>query len=414
MKNASRPMSRRTFVSGSLATLGAVSALGASSLGKSPAASAPSQAAASPATGLITRPLGRTGLKLPIVNMGVMNADNPDLVRKSYELGIRHFDTASSYWRGRNEEMVGRVIADLKARDQVVIATKMAIPPDQRRNLSPAELKAAFLKQLDGSLKRLQSDYVDILYIHDVSAVEDLGRAGFQEALRQAKKDGKARFIGFSTHQNMAAVVDEAAKTGFYEVLLVSFNFGFVDWAALGGSFRAAADQGIGLIAMKTQCMQDWYKNEMPAEIRARYEGTIVQTAALKWVLRHEFISCAVPGFTNFSQLEEDMTVARNLAYTPQEEKFLADRQVRLAMTRCLQCGRCEPTCPRGADVPTLMRAHMYLGYPNVLQARLTLDGLAGEKGLKACGSCASCAAVCAGNVPVGRRVRDLREIFAA
>lgn len=413
MKNASRPMSRRTFVSGSLATLGAVSALGASRPGKSPAASAPSRAAASSAPGLITRKLGRTGLELPVVNMGVMNADNPELVRKAYELGIRHFDTASAYWRGRNEEMVGRVVSELKARDKVVIATKMAIPPDQRRNLSPADLKATFLKQLEGSLKRLQSDYVDILYIHDVSAVEDLGRAGFQEALRQAKQDGKARFVGFSTHQNMAALAVEAAKTSLYEVLLVSFNYGFSGWPGLLESFQAAADKGLGLIAMKTQCMQEWYRNEMPAEIQARYAGTILQTAALKWVLRHEFIACAVPGFTNFSQLEEDMTVARDLAYTPQEEKFLTDRQVRLAMTRCLQCGRCVPTCPRGADVPALMRAHQYLGYPNALQARLTLDGLDEGKGLKACRSCDACAAVCAGSVPVGRRICDLKEIFA-
>jgi predicted aldo/keto reductase-like oxidoreductase len=411
MKNESRPMSRRTFVSGSLATLGAVSALGASGLGKTEAL-APFQAAVPPASGLITRTLGRTGLKLPIVNMGVMNADNPDLVRKAYELGIRHFDTASSYWRGRNEEMVGRVVTELKARDKVVIATKVAIPPDQRRNLSPADLKAAFLKQFEGSLKRLQSDYVDILYIHDVIEPEDLGRPGFQEALLQAKKDGMARFIGFSTHRNMAALADEAVKQGIYDVILASFNYAFADWAGLGQSLRAAAEKGIGLIAMKTQCMQDWYKEELPAEVKARYGGTIVQTAALKWALRHEFIACAVPGFTNFTQLDEDMTVARDLAYTPQEEKFLADRQIKLAMTRCLQCGRCEPTCPRGADVPALMRAHMYLGYPNALQARLTLDGLAKDKGLQACGLCASCAAVCAGNVPVGRRVRDLREIF--
>jgi len=75
-------MSRRTFVSGSLATLGAVSALGASGLGKTEAR-APFQAAVPPASGLITRTLGRTGLILPIVNMGVMNADNPDLVRKA-------------------------------------------------------------------------------------------------------------------------------------------------------------------------------------------------------------------------------------------------------------------------------------------------------------------------------------------
>ena len=60
--------------------------------------------------------------------MGVMNADNPALVKRSFEMGVRHFDTASGYQKGRNEEMLGSVIKELKVRDQVIIATKIPRP----------------------------------------------------------------------------------------------------------------------------------------------------------------------------------------------------------------------------------------------------------------------------------------------
>src|SRR5690349_20598729 len=71
----------------------------------------------------IMRPLGKTGIKLPIVSMGVMNADSPGLLRRSYEVGIRHFDTAAAYQMGRNESMVGDVVKELGVRNEVTIGT---------------------------------------------------------------------------------------------------------------------------------------------------------------------------------------------------------------------------------------------------------------------------------------------------
>src|ERR1700686_49806 len=72
---------------------------------------------------LLERTLGKTGITLPVVSMGVMNADIPGLLRRAYELGVRHFDTAAVYQQGRNEEMVGSVIKELGIRDKVLIRT---------------------------------------------------------------------------------------------------------------------------------------------------------------------------------------------------------------------------------------------------------------------------------------------------
>ena len=404
-------LKRRDFISRSLKGAGAAALMGCAGRTASGQPSAPAAPAADQP--LLTRPLGRTGVVLPVVNMGVMNADNPELVRRAYELGMRHFDTAAGYWRGKNEEMVGTVLAGLNARSQSTIATKANIPPAQRESLPAAELKAAFIKIFEGSLRRLKTDYVDILYIHDVSRVEDMSRPGFLEAFAELKDQKKIRFAGFSTHRNMAACLEAATASGFYDVLLVTYNYSLQDDLRLKKALAAAAAKGIGLVAMKTQCMQSWYREEMPAELRPFYEGAISQTAVLKWALRNEAITCAVPGFTTFAQLEEDASVARDLTLTDAEKAFLAGRGVRLAQGRCLQCGGCAGTCPAGVDTPTLMRAHMYLHYPNVFQAREALGSLSAGRGLDACASCATCVAKCSGGVDIGRRVGQLKLHFA-
>ena len=417
MTPSRKTLNRRDFIAKALAGAGAATVLGCAdkpaqdltgaSQEVAPAAAAPAGAP------LVTRTLGKTGIVLPVVNMGVMNADNPELVRRAYELGMRHFDTAAGYWRGKNEEMVGAVIRDLGARSRTTIATKVNIPPPQREALSPAALKDAFIKVFEGSLRRLKTDYVDILYIHDVSLVEDIKRPGFLDAFAELKDQKKIRFAGFSCHQNMAACLDEAAGSGSYDVLLVAYNYAMQDDARLTMSVEAAAAKGLGLVAMKTQCMQSWYREGLPAEQQAFYGGTIVQTAVLKWALRNESFACAVPGFTTFRELDEDISVARDLALTDAEKAFLADRKIQLAMAHCVQCGGCRGTCPSGVDTPALMRAHMYLRYPNVAQARDTLEGLPAGRGLDGCASCGSCVARCRGRIDIGRRVGQLKVHFA-
>ena len=134
--------------------------------------------------------------------MGVMNARNPDLVRRALELGIRHLDTAFVYGDGQNESMVGKVVADMKLRDKVVIATKEMVS-FQRRGLSGAKAADALIKMVEASLKRLQSDYVDIVYIHDVTTPEDAVHPGFLEGMRKLKEQGKIRFAGlFDAHEH--------------------------------------------------------------------------------------------------------------------------------------------------------------------------------------------------------------------
>ncbi len=402
--------SRRVFLGKTLAGAAGVGLIGLKGL---PAVQGQNPAPAV-AGGLITRTLGKTGISLPVVSMGVMNADVPALVQRAHELGIRHFDTAAVYQRGRNEEMVGRVVQDLGVRDKTIIATKVW-NPQYRNKFSKDEARAKYLEQLEASLKRLRTDYVDIVYIHDVSEVKDLSDPGILEGMAAAKKEGKARAVGFSTHREMGACLAEALKLGCFDVVLTAYNYSLHPYPELLATMNKAAASGIGLIAMKTQCQQEWYREELPAELQAYYQGTVIHSALLKWVLNHACFTTAVPGFTNFDQIQDDVACASHLDYSPAEKNFLEDRKVKLAVSAaCRQCGSCVATCPRGSDIPSLMRAHMYaFSYGNPIQASETLASPPVLESFEMCGHCDSCRASCSGRVPIGRRIDQLRQVFA-
>lgn len=362
---------------------------------------------------IILRKLGHTDIHLPVVNMGVMNAFNPDLVKRSYEAGVRYFDTAAHYQRGNNEKMVGTAIKELNVRDQVIIGTKAYIPHEQRE-ISSSEKKAFFLKSADESLQRLKTDRIDIYYVHNVSDGSYLYDPGICEAMQQLKSLGKVRYTGFSTHTRMKECIEDAIKHGFYDVVLTAFNYAMSDDSALIRTLEAAAKKGMGLIAMKTQCAQYWYREHVPDEKQHYYKGKILHTAVLKWVLQHDFITTAIPGTITFEQMDEDLSVAFDLAYSPEERAFLEDRAVKESLAYCLQCYECVPTCPNTIDIPALMRTHLYAKcYGNFVQARETMVEIPKNRNFQVCSSCDECLARCANRIDIAHRIEELKAIWA-
>ena len=407
MKKEKEYLSRRTFLT---KTFSGMALLGSLSLPyKSRGKIKSSQSEFNSKKSVIYRTLGKTGIRVPVVSMGVMNSSDPALVRRAFEKGIRHFDTAASYGRGRNEEMIGKVIKELDVRDEAIIATKVPrISLSVLKQMRNEQSKAYFLDHLEQSLKRLQTDYVDMIYLHDAQSAEYLQNDGFRSAMETAKSQKKALSVGFSVHRNMTECLHEASRDGFYDVVLTAFNYSMHANRELIDSMKKAAANGIGIIAMKTQCSQPWYK---PQESHEFDEGRIMQTALLKWVLRHEFVSTAVPGFQNFKELEEDFSVADDLEYTTEEKKFLQDRNIKLSMTSvCQLCGSCVSTCSKQVDIPALIRTHMYATcYTNFYQARDTLDEIPKGKGLEACASCQVCTAKCVNSVDIHRRINEIK-----
>jgi uncharacterized protein len=170
----------------------------------------------------IYRTLGKTGIKLPVISMGVMNSSNPNLVRAALNSGMVLLDTATTYQRGTNEAMIGEVIKE-RPRDSYVIATKAHPPGNRSTGLYTQEAtEEDFQRKIDNSLKNLGLDYVDIYHHHGVLVRESALYEPVLKALEKAKKAGKARFLGISTHTNEPEVIQAAIDSKLYDVILTT------------------------------------------------------------------------------------------------------------------------------------------------------------------------------------------------
>lgn len=350
---------------------------------------------------IIKRKLGKTGIELPIVSFGVMRADNPALVHEALKLGIVHFDTAHGYQRGRNEEMLGEVFKDYR-RDSFVIATK--VPPedvDRKTGIpGPETTSKAFLDKLDTSLKRLKLEYVDILYVHGLLHRDAVLHPALLEALTLAKKAGKARHVGFSTHRNEPETILAAIESGVHEVVVASINFKQEHYTEVKRAVQKAAQAGIGIIAMKTMAGA-FHDREKTRPINCK--------AALKFVLQDENVTTAIPGITDFDHLTMNFSVNSDLTMTSQELEDLDLGQTQGGLY-CQGCEHCIPGCPKGLPIPDIMRAYMYTcGYNDLESARSLLTSL--DVPDNACAGCTSCTAVCAKGFAISERVMDVMRL---
>ena len=346
----------------------------------------------------VYRTLGRTGLKLPVINMGVMNSDNPNLIRAALDSGIVLLDTAHGYMGGRNEETIGSVIKG-RPRDSFMIGSKVSLPQDRStgRYLEGATTDE-FLKKLDISLKRLGVDHVEILYHHGVSNKESVVYEPVLKAMEKAKKEGKIRFAGISTHMNEPEVVHATVDSKFYDVILVAYNFQQQHMSEVRSAIARAAQAGIGIVGMKA--------------IRGGFRQTpSVQSAsaALKWVLQDPNVHTIVPGFTAFEEMETDLAVLENPNLTEDEKKTL-QKDASLTSLYCQGCGQCLKQCRDQLPVPDLMRAYMYTyAYRNLALAQDLLLSL--ELPSRACEDCSQCSVKCSVGFNVPAKIRDVARL---
>ncbi|HOB92842.1 MAG TPA: aldo/keto reductase [Aquabacterium sp.] len=169
--------------------------------------------------------LGRTGLTVSRLCLGCMTYGLPErgahpwtlpedqsrpLIRRAVELGINFFDTANSYSDGTSEEIVGRALRDFARRDEIVVATKVRFGARRAPNIGGLSRKTIF-EEIDGSLRRLGMDHVDLYQIHRWDADTPIEET--MEALHDVVKAGKARYLGASSmHAWQFAKANEVAR----------------------------------------------------------------------------------------------------------------------------------------------------------------------------------------------------------
>jgi predicted aldo/keto reductase-like oxidoreductase len=326
-----------------------------------------------------------------------MNADNPNLVRAALDGGMVLLDTAHGYQDGRNEEMLGTVLPGRK-RDSFVLSSKVFLSTlDRKTGLFSAETRGEEIQEkLDISLKRLGLDHLDILYLHCQSARESVLFDAVLSGMEKAKRDGKTRFIGVSTHKNEPEVIRAAVEAKLYDVVLTSYNFRQDHHLEVQAAIGEAAKAGLGVVAMKTQAGVFWDKEK---------KAPINMKAALKWSLRDPNVHTAIPGFTTLEQLQADLEVLREPTLSPDEAQSLEPQK--LAGLYCQGCQQCLEPCREHLPIPDLMRSYMYgHAYRNREAAQSLV--LALDLPPDPCGDCSSCRVFCAKGFDVRERIRDI------
>ena len=261
------------------------------------------------------KPLGRTGLRINPIGFGATRTMEPMLLQAALDAGVNFFDTGRSYFNGQNERMVGEVVSG--RRKDVVIQTKLEfnIRQENASELSAADAKRIpreMAQSLEDSLKALHTDYIDILLIHNAISPTLAHHETVRAFFTEAKKAGKIRAHGFSSHMNHIQMVRAATQEKFFDVIMIPYNHkgAYIhsnnpsqrgEWKQeeLETELKKAGDLGIGLIAMKT-CSGG------PCPPKDGGKPDFVN--ALRWILERNRVHGMAVAMADFDQLKENMT----------------------------------------------------------------------------------------------------------
>ncbi len=326
------------------------------------AAAGPAVAAAEPQVQRRVK-LGRTGLEIPDIGFGSSRlAGDEAVVRHALARGITYFDTAESYTDGASETTLGRALRG--RRDAVVLATKTSCGATTTR--------AELMRSLEDSLRRLQTDRVEIYFNHAVNEIARLRNEEWTAFAERAKRDGKIRFTGVSGHGGrLVECLDYAIDENAVDVVLVAHNFGqdpkFFERFTKGTDFiavqpelprvlRKARAKGVGVVAMKT--LRGARLNDMrPYEVG----GATFAQAALRWVLASDFADALIVTMTTTDAVDEYLGASGWTRTARADGALLAGYESRNGQTQCRYgCNACESACPAGAPISDLLRARMY------------------------------------------------------
>jgi predicted aldo/keto reductase-like oxidoreductase len=393
---------------------GAALALGAMTFGSARAAVAPDDAS----TVKRYRALGSTGIEVPDISFGTGTTADPELMRYAFQRGVTYFDTADGYPLGKPGEAEKALGEALRGhRKQVTLATK---------TLSVAgTTRAEYMQRLEASLKRLETDYVDVYFNHGVNDVELITSPEWKAFTDQAKQQGKIRFCGMSGHGGrLADCLDAAFDAKAVDVILVAYNFGQeprlhesltkgLDMIArqprLPEQIKRAHGSGIGVMVMKT--LMGAKLNDMrPFE---RPDGTFAQ-AAFRWVLSNPDVDGLVITMNERAEVDEYLAASGGAEVRPQDQALLDRYLERNGASYCRPgCDACETACARGVQVGDVLRSRMYAVDYGAFGAGLaTYAGI--ERDASACATCTTptCLPACPHDVDVRSLTRETAMLF--
>jgi predicted aldo/keto reductase-like oxidoreductase len=306
----------------------------------------------------------------------------------------------------------------------VYLASKGAFQADTRQE--------EMLRTLEGSLRRLRTDYIDVYFNHAVNDVRRLQNPEFYAFVERAKQQGKIRYVGLSGHSGrLIECLEYAMETGKFDVMLVAYNFGqdlsfrqrvrpFVQRFNPDGDFialhqalpevlRKARAAGMGVIAMKT--LRGARLNSMAPY--QRDGGTFAQ-AAFRWVLTNRDVDALVVTMQSPGQVDEFVSASGSVKVTRLDDELLRRYMALNDATYCRPlCNTCEPACPEQVPIADVLRHRMY--YEDYKSERMATAGYATlPSSAAACLTCTHqrCLQACPYGVPIPELTRQAHRLL--
>ncbi len=351
-----RGLSRRDFLrvaaAGSLGSLAVASGLGA----REARAATKTAAKMTGAATLPVRPFGKTGLEVPALGLGasIDFTQNQLLLKQALKQGINYWDTSSVYSNGKSEEGIGIFFGK---------------HPEERRNviLVTKSWRVATIKGLDQdlntSLEKLKTDYVDLFFFHGIDSLDAVDTAEMRAWVEAQKKAGKFRHVGFSTHKNMAPLMERAPKLGWLDGFMTSINYRLMDEEDMKRGLDVCVQAGLGIAAMKTQGGGPIADTKEDRKLAGHFveKGWTPQQAKVKAMLADARIACVVSHMDTIEVMESNITAVQDKTGLETSDVEALRRHARATCaTYCSGCGRCERAIGGEVPVSRIMRYLMY------------------------------------------------------
>ena len=308
--------------------------------------------------------LGKTGLTVTKNGFGALPVQRVDMetakiiLRKAYENGINYFDTARAYTD--SEEKIGYALSDV--REKIIISTK-TMTTDVN----------VFWNQLEESLSKMKTDYIDIYQFHNPPFCPKPGDgSGLYEAMLEAKAQGKIRHIGITSHS--LAIAEEAVKSGLYETL--QFPFSYLAGKQEEALVRLCEENDVGFICMKALA------------------GGLITNSAAAYAYLAQYPVAPIWGIQRESELDEFLSYNENPPVMNDEiTAFIEKEREELAGDFCRGCGYCMP-CPVGIEINTCARMSLLMRR-GPTAGHLSEAGQRKMKKIEECIECGQCASKC-------------------
>lgn len=303
------------------------------------------------------RKLGKTGVKVSSLSIGLMYNTGEKLIvlRNGLTWGLNYWDTADCYAGGNSEIGIGKFFEkNQKQRKDIFLVTKS----DDRNSIGIQKL-------LERSLERMKTDYIDLYYLHSVTKPEELTDE-VKEWAEKAKKAKKIKFFGFSTHSNMENCLTAAAKAGWIDAIMTSYNYRLMQEPKMQAAVDACHKAGVGLIAMKTQARGQKFESDEDKKLSDHFlkKGFTDGQAKIKIVLQDKRFSSTCVGMDNIALMMEN--IAAVLDKTKLSPKDIQALKKHANATCSGYCAGCSEICASlTPDMPYICDIMRYLMYHN-------------------------------------------------